>query len=127
MKELFSKKIIEKIKRNKEIIAVLLFGSYARKEPYRDIDVCLVLDKKYPALKMSRIKLEYSSLVPSKFDITIFQQLPLYIRKRILKEGKIILCKNESLLYEIAFSTIKEFEFYKKIYYNYLGKIEELK
>jgi len=108
-----------------EVIAVLLFGSYARNEKhYRDIDICLLLDKKYSNLQLSKKKLFYASLAKSPIEIHIFQQLPIYIRKRILKEGKVLLCKNQLPLYEIAFSTIKEFEFYEKLYNLYLNKIE---
>lgn len=110
--------------KDKKIIAVLLFGSYTKSKHYRDIDICVVLDKKYPNLVMSKKRLKYTSLSPSKFDIRIFQQLPLYIRKRILKDGKIILSNNEELLYDIAFSTIKEFEMYKKAYYGYLESMQ---
>lgn len=110
--------------KDKKIIAVLLFGSYTKSKHYRDIDICVVLDKKYPNLVMSKKRLKYTSLFPSKFDIRIFQQLPLYIRKRILKDGKIILSNNEELLYDIAFSTIKEFEMYKKAYYGYLESMQ---
>ena len=113
------------VKKDKEIIAVLIFGSYARGENYRDIDICLVLSKKYDNLTMSKKRLLYSSLAPEKIDIQVFQQLPIYIRKRILKEGKIVLCKNMDLFYDIAFAALREFEFYKKIYYNYLSEIEK--
>ncbi len=117
-------RFIETLKKDKKIIAVLLFGSYARGEEYRDIDLCIVLDKKYDNLSMSKKRLEYASIASGKIDIHIFQQLPLYIRKRILKEGKILLYKNENLLYEIAFSTIKEFDSFEKIYNMYLDKVK---
>jgi len=113
-----------KILENKEVVAVLLFGSYARGEEFRDIDLCVVLDKKLPNIKMSRLKLAFASVLPSKFDIKIFQQLPVYVKIRILKEGKVIAVKDEDLLYEIAFQTIKEYEFYRKIYENYLAAME---
>jgi len=90
-------------------------------ESYRDIDICIVLDKKYDKLNMSKKRVAYSSLVDKKFDVQIFQQLPLYVRKRILKEGKVMLLKNEDALYDVAFSTIKEFEYYRKSYENYLA------
>lgn len=125
MKRLILKnKFKEEIAKDKEAIAVFVFGSFARGEPNRDIDLAIVLDKKYSNIEMSRKRLKYSSILPSKFDVQIFQQLPIYIRKRILKEGKIILSKNEPLLYEIAFATIKEFGLYEKIYTNYLESIK---
>ena len=121
---LLPEKFIEEIKKDKEIVAVLLFGSYIKGGKYNDIDICFVLDKKYPNIIMSKKRLKYSSILPAKFDVQIFQQLPLYIRERILKEHKILVCGDEDALYEIALLTVKEFEFYKKIYYNYLKAME---
>lgn len=38
--------IVAKAKKDKNILAVIAFGSFARGEKYRDIDVCIVLNKK---------------------------------------------------------------------------------
>lgn len=116
---------LEFIKKDKQIIAVLLFGSYLDNREYaRDIDICLVLDKKYSNKEMTKKRLDYCTILPSKFDIQIFQQLPLYIRKRILEKNKIISCKNEDMLYEIAITTIKEFNLFEKGYNYYLESIK---
>lgn len=116
------KKILEEAKKDKQIIAVALFGS-SLKGKGRDIDICLFLDKKYSNLEMSKKRLSFLKDVSDKFDVQIFQQLPIYIRIRILK-GKILYSKNEDLLYEIAFDTIKEFDFYKKLYTMYLNEVK---
>ena len=117
------KKLIEKAKKDKKAIAVALYGSSLKRKG-RDIDICIFLDKKYPNLEMSRKRLEYLKEASDRIDITIFQQLPIYIRARILKECKILLEKNSDLLYEIAFSTIKEFGFFKKLYDMYLQEVK---
>ncbi|MBI2673644.1 nucleotidyltransferase domain-containing protein [Candidatus Woesearchaeota archaeon] len=124
LKEIVGKRFYDSIKKDKEVIAVFLFGSYARGEKYRDIDLCIILDKKYNNLRMAKKRLKYSSLVPTNIDIQVFQQLPVYVRKRVLREGRRLLCKNEDMLYDIAFATIKEFGFYKKIYDAYLNSME---
>lgn len=111
--------LVKKAKKDKNILAVIVFGSFARKETYSDIDVCLVLKQRMEPLKMSKIKIDYMKDFPS-FDIQIFQQLPLYIRIRILKEGKILFCGNTGLLYDAAFATIREFEDFRPIYKSYL-------
>ncbi|MBI2629629.1 nucleotidyltransferase domain-containing protein [Candidatus Pacearchaeota archaeon] len=118
------KNVIELAEKDEKIMAVFLFGSAARGEQYRDIDLCLVLDKKYSNLEMSKKRLEYLSIAKDKVDIQIFQQLPVYIRIRVIKEGKILLCKNEDNLYELAFENIKEFGFYEKLYNLYLERVE---
>jgi len=121
---LLSDEFMKKMKADPDVIAVLLFGSYITGKKYRDIDVCLVLNKKHSNLKMSKKRLEYAITLSDKFDVHIFQQLPLYIRKRILEKNKILYYKDEDLFYDIAINTLKEFEFYKKIYYNYLDNVK---
>ena len=44
-------KIIEKAKKDKDILAVSVFGSFARGEKYNDIDICLFLKEKKTNLK----------------------------------------------------------------------------
>jgi len=118
------KKFLTEVKKDKEVIAVLVFGSYARGEQHRDIDVCLILDKKYDNLAMSKKRLHYLSDLSNKVDLHIFQQLPIYIKTRIIGEGKILLLKKEDRLYEIAFETMKEFDSFEKLYNMYLDKVE---
>lgn len=118
-------KIKKAISEDPRIIAVLLFGSAARGEHYRDIDICIVLDKKRSSKEMTEIAIYYSGRLPDKFDVSLFQQLPLYIRQRVLKDGKILISKNMPALYDIAFQTIKEFNLYEKGYLLYLEELEK--
>ena len=108
-------------KKDKEIVAVLLFGSHARgyARPTSDIDVCLILGHEKDSF---RKRLEYST-VGNNIDVQIFQALPMYIKIRVLREGKILFCKDEDFLYKIAIETIKDFEQYKKAYATYLDKV----
>ena len=116
-------RLIEEVKKDKDVIAVYLFGSYARGESHRDIDICLVLKpvrKKYSKIFLSEKKLKY--LKNFEYDIQIFQQLPLYIRHRVLKEGKLLYSKGDEI-YDVAFLTIKEYEDFKPIYESYLEEV----
>jgi hypothetical protein len=72
--------------------------------------------KKTNKLLMSNKKIEYSSLVTSKYDVQIFQQLPSFVRVSILKEGKFLLNKNYDEVLKIALDSIKEFDLFKKHY-----------
>jgi len=123
--------LLEKIKdfakEDKDILAVFLFGSLVRKELSRlsDIDICLVLEPaQYSELALSEKKLKFLELFPH-IDVKIFQQLPLYIKKRILKEGKIILCKDEEKMYNLAFSVITEYSDFEHIFRYYLKETED--
>jgi hypothetical protein len=65
-------------------------------------------------------EMNYMSLVDDeKVQVHVFQNLPIFIRIRVLKEGKMIFCKDEDMLYDIAFNTIKEFEDFKRHYKEY--------
>ena len=117
-------KIIEEVKTDEEILAVFLFGSTARKEndKHSDIDICLVLTpRSYTSRELSQKKLSY--LKRFNLDIQVFQQLPIYIKTRVLKEGKVLHCKDEDALYDIAFTVIQEFADFEPIYRDYLKEV----
>jgi len=114
------KGIVEQAKKDTLVLAVALFGSYARKERHNDIDVCIFLKRgKYSAKQLSQKKLEYTS-ENEKYDIQIFQQLPLYIQERIMKEGKFIYGEGSMELYDICFEMLRNLEHYKPFYKEYL-------
>src|SRR3989344_1856161 len=91
-------KIAEKAKKDKEILAVIVFGSFARGEKFEDVDVCLVMNKNYDSVKAGKMRIELSSL-SDKFDVHIFQQMPLYVRARIFREGKLFFCRDRGALF----------------------------
>lgn len=100
---------IEKIAKNmgkiKNVKAVYLFGSYATRSqiPLSDIDICIIgnLNNK------ERYKvLEYGS---DNFDICFFEDLPIYIKIRVFKEGKPIILKDEEFIKKLEFKTLREY------------------
>ncbi|MBI5252983.1 MAG: nucleotidyltransferase domain-containing protein [Euryarchaeota archaeon] len=111
------KKLVSKAGKDSNVLAVIVYGSYVGGGEYRDIDVCLVLDPKAQVNAFEK-RLEYSE--HKNIDVNIFQTLPLYIQKRILREGIVTLCKDEDTLYDIAIKSVKEFELFKPKYELYL-------
>ncbi len=117
-------RVLRMARQDARILAVLLFGSVARGEQtaHSDTDVCLMLQAgRYTSLDLSRIKLEY--LAESDLDLHVFQQLPLYIRHRVLKDGCIAFSRDDDALYDLAFRTVRAFERFKPIYYRYLEEV----
>jgi len=108
-------KIAEKAKKDKEILAVIVFGSFARGEKFEDVDVCLVMNKNYDSVKAGKMRIELSSL-SDKFDVHIFQQMPLYVRARIFREGKLFFCRDRGALFDVSFETAREYEDFKPIH-----------
>jgi len=115
--------LINLAKKNPQVLAVGLFGSFARGEKYRDIDVCIFLKpSNYLPKNLSRLRFHYT-LSNEKYDVQVFQQLPIYIRKRILKDAKILYCRDMDLLYDLYFMTLRQFEDYRPYYEKYLEGI----
>jgi predicted nucleotidyltransferase len=115
--------LLKEAQQDSDVLAVMLFGSVARGESsaQSDVDICLVLyPKRWQLEELARKRWEYLRF---DLDIKIFQQLPLYVRRRVLREGVILLVKDEDQLYELAFRTAKEFEDFKHIYRDYLEAI----
>lgn len=117
-------RLIEKAAGDDAVLAVMLFGSRARGDETldSDIDLCLVLRPGADASDdVVTARLEY--LPSEKLDVRVFQQLPLYIRPRVLREGVILHCKDLDSLYEVAYRAVKAFERFKPYYRRYLEQV----
>jgi predicted nucleotidyltransferase len=116
--------LIAQAKDDRDVLAVILFGSQARGEagPGSDVDVCVVLEADGPsAIEASRKRLDY--LAGRDLDVKIFQQVPLYIRSRVLKEGRVLFVRDEDRLYDLAFRTARSFEDFRPYYQAYLAAV----
>ncbi|HDJ38490.1 MAG TPA: nucleotidyltransferase domain-containing protein [Methanosarcinales archaeon] len=96
--------IIEPLKKTPDVLSIHLFGSYARgrEKPFSDIDICVVADKSADRDAI----LSHSS---RKIDLSIFHDLPLSMRFRVVKEGKLLFLCDELKLHRITVATIKAY------------------
>ena len=104
---------------------IILFGSQTtgRTNPMSDYDVAIYYEGNDKERFDLRVNLE--AKLSDKFDVHIFQDLPLYVKKEVLK-GKVLYAKDLTFLYDMAYDIIRKFEQFKKYYYDYIG-LEELK
>ena len=117
-------RLLRHAERDADILAVMLYGSVARGDASAesDVDVCLVLTaERRTAGRLSAKRLEYLQEVD--LDVQVFQQLPLYIRQRVLKDGRILFVRDEDQLYDVAFRTIQQFEDFRPRYQAYLDEV----
>jgi len=95
--------------------------SAARPPPGSDVDVCLVLSSPVNADAAFRTKLSYSGVFD--VDLVLFHELPLHIRRRVSREGKVLFTRDEERLYEVAIQAAREFEDFKHIQRAYLDEV----
>jgi predicted nucleotidyltransferase len=82
-----------------------------------DIDISVYYDD----ADASEFRLKVlSDLFDDVYDIKIFQQLPLPLRMQVIK-GKVLYSDDTPFMYDKTYETIKEFESFKRGYYDYLG------
>jgi predicted nucleotidyltransferase len=118
-------RLLRRARNDLEVIAVILYGSNARGEAGAgsDVDVALVLGAApHARARLAEKRVEYLGDVD--LDVQVFQSLPLYIRTRVLREGRVLFCRDEDALYEVAFATIRAFERFKRTYRAYLDEVE---
>lgn len=119
-------KLLRRTETDPAVLAVILFGSAACGEagPTSDLDVCLVLPPgKDGQAAQEAVQLAYLDLSGTRLDIAVFQRLPLYIRTRVLREGRVLACRDEDALYDVARRTTRAFEGFKRIHREYLEAV----
>ena len=95
-----------------DILAILLYGSAAvgDETPRSDIDICIVLpSRKYMKDILNEIYRKLD-VFTKKYDVRIFEELPLYIQINIIESNKIIYSKDIFELYEYFYFIRKLWE-----------------
>jgi predicted nucleotidyltransferase len=100
-------KIVRELKKNKAVEAIYLFGSHARgtQLPFSDIDICVVTQKGIPLYAKAGLVSGSSQ----KIEITAFWDMPVYIRYRVLKEGKPLFVRDREFVNRVTIETLREY------------------
>jgi predicted nucleotidyltransferase len=105
-----------------KVCFIIIYGSVSEGHSREDSDIDICIYYNGSEIEASKFRLEVlSELMSDDYDVQIFNHLPLYIRKDVLK-GEVIYHRDQSFLYDVAYKTIKEFEDFKKYYYDYIGE-----
>ena len=96
----------------KDIFAIVAYGSHAEGKAHErsDIDVCVVL-KSNDSEKISKVLREILKISAKneKYDIRIFEQMPLFMKMEVIEKGQVI--------YTEDFSELNEyFYFFRKLW-----------
>ncbi|MDP3396028.1 MAG: nucleotidyltransferase domain-containing protein [Methanoregula sp.] len=99
--------IIRELSLKDDVIALVIFGSVARGQArsISDIDLCIVTPKD---LSQSS-RWDLLSYGTEKIDVNLFCDLPINIRFRVIREGRVMFCKNALLFHRIKAETVREY------------------
>jgi uncharacterized protein len=83
-----------------QVLGVLLYGSQATGEagPRSDIDLCIVAPQAADSSSLWRRFV--SHLRDSRYDVRIFELLPLFLKAAVIEQGVVVYCVDEPELYE---------------------------
>ena len=101
--------IISKLKTYSFVHSIILFGSKARgtEKETSDIDICIIPN---PDLKITlKERISLSNSVPDNIDISFIDELPVYIRKRIFLEGRVLY--TQDMYHVLTLSKINDMEY----------------
>ena len=94
--------LIEGFKKDLRINALYLFGSYARDKikPLSDIDIAVLLrnsqaKKDYWDIKLGLLNKAMAILGTDEIDFVLLNEAPYELGYNILKEGRILFCRDE--------------------------------
>lgn len=85
-----------------DVMAVLIFGSAAKEEQTErsDVDVCIVAPLCRDKEHLLREIYEKVNVIGKGYDVWIFEELPLYMKARIIEDHIYIYAKGMPELYE---------------------------
>jgi len=121
------KNVLENIKsvltKKKEIIMAYLHGSFLD-DDFRDVDLALYLDnignKKEVIEYELGLERELECLIGLPFDVRIINNAPVTFRFNVIKNGVLLLEKDENIRSEFEFITITEYHDFNYIREMYL-------
>ena len=99
--------LIRELFQKEEVVALVLFGSCARGQArsISDIDLCIVTQRDLPQSDRWDL-LSYGS---EGIDLTLFWDLPVTIRFRVIREGRVLFCKDTLRFHRIQAQTVREY------------------
>ncbi|MDI6891767.1 MAG: nucleotidyltransferase domain-containing protein [Actinomycetota bacterium] len=95
-------KLIEMLNKDKDIIAVYIFGSYASNNigPLSDVDIAVLLDRQFPKDKYFDKQLDLIGeiahiLQTDEVDVVILNRAPVDFQYSIIRKSKLLLKRDE--------------------------------
>ena len=109
------KTLLEKASTDDDVVAIFLFGGYAKKRTdYRDIDIAFLLGD---SMNEISVLARYDDMDGDpRFDISCLNSMGTIIKQEVLENGTILLSKDANALYDFSERTITEYSDFTRLH-----------
>lgn len=85
-----------------DVLGVMLWGSHAKgsAQTSSDVDVCLVCGPGGSIERAYESAWRKARLVDARFDVKVFEELPLYLQGEVIDRGILVASRDEAALWE---------------------------
>ncbi len=113
-------RVIAEVQHHPKVMAVFLFGSWARGEqmPISDVDIAVLLDN-----PDKRDEADIGSMYSPTIDLVLFHRLPVRIQFQVLKEGQPLFVRDAEKLIETTFQVMRLYHEMEWMYRHYYEEI----
>ena len=115
---------LEILKKNHDfhhIRFIILYGSVSEETNDINSDIDIAISTDLTVIQAERLRMHILGRVLDIFDVHIFEHLPLYVQINVFK-GTVLYVRDEDVLYDCAYHTIREYELFKPHYLDYIGE-----
>jgi predicted nucleotidyltransferase len=113
-------RVLAEVQQHPKVVAIFLFGSWARGEqmPISDVDIAVLLDS-----PDKRDEADIGSMYSPTIDLVLFHRLPVRIQFQVLKEGQPLFVRDEEKLIETTFQVMRQYHDVEWMYRRYYEEI----
>lgn len=112
-------KKIRALDRENRVQFVILYGSLVGGKHGKPSDIDLAIGFNGDRQQRFDFRIRALAELGDKFDVQIYQDLPLYVKEEVLR-GKVFYARDMKLLNEVALRTIQDLGFYKPRFLDYI-------
>lgn len=113
-----AKKIMA-LDRENRVQFIILYGSLAGDKHGKLSDIDFAIGYNGDQKQRFNFRIRALAELGDKFDIQIYQDLPLYVKEEVLR-GEVFYTRDMKLLNEVALKTIQDLGFYKPRFLDYI-------
>ncbi|MGC8816492.1 MAG: type VII toxin-antitoxin system MntA family adenylyltransferase antitoxin [Candidatus Hadarchaeum sp.] len=120
-KEEIIKKIVETLWGFKEVELAYVFGSFYAGREFEDIDIAILLSKPPSAYESERFAMKVAGALETalghkfEFDVKVLNFSPIYFQHEVIRDGKLLFCRDETKRVEYEAGVLSEYLDYREV------------